>query len=324
MDVDFLISNTDKLNTISKDIISYNSVFGVKTRGQTEKATSSCRMWQMIMCILDLLTNNGYPVKELILGHSLKLSETDKHMKEYNKMITHISNIIDRIKENDVLRMLIYNNQYDPSIVERYDPDTMPMELGNNYMCIYIDGKQHSISHYFTVIQPEYGRFYLNSSYGSDYVCSNQYTTELTVGEFSDFIRALDNPGENEEYIGEFYNKFFLKTNVGVYVSKENWENEPALRGTKIGADEGNLREIGYITGNTERSMIHCGIIPKYQELIQDIVRSVIGGNRGHKTRKMRKSKSKMSSKSKVSSKSKTISKQKRRRSSRSSKRYSR
>ena len=318
MDVDFLISNTDKLNTISKDIISYNAEFGVKTRGQTEKATSSCRMWQMIMCILDLLDKNGYPVKELILGHSLKLSETDKHMKEYNKMVMHVSNIIDRIKENDLLRMLIYNNQYIPSVVERYDPDTMPMELGNNYMCIYIAGKQHSMSHYFTVIQPEYGRFYLNSSYGSEFVCSNQYTTELTVGEFTDFIRALDNPGKNEEYIGEFYNKFFLKTNVGVYVDKDNWENEPELRGTKIATDEGNLREIRGIIDNKEREMIHCGIIPKYQELIQDIVRSVIGGNRRHKTRKMRKSKTKMSTKSK------TISKQKRRRSSRSSKRYSR
>lgn len=313
MDIDFLLSHADALSLVSKDIISFNAKYGVKTRAQTEKSTSSCRMWQLIMCILDQLELHGYGVKELIDAHSLRLSESAKNMREYNMMVSKISRVLDNIPKNPLLNALIYANQTVPGAIEMYDPETMPLANGNNYMCIYIDGVSNSILHYFTIIQTADEKYYLNSSYGSDYVCVNQYTTFLPPDEFIRFVAGLNNPDTDEDYIGEFYQKYFLAGNIGVSYSEDDYENDPSLRFADIAPNEGNLREIGVVTQNAYRANIRCGIMPGYGELVGSVVGSVYAGGRRKKTiRKSRRTKTKRHNKTK------------RARSSRSSKRYSR
>ena len=303
MDAEFLLSHSKLLSMTSKDII------GTKTRNQTAVSTSSCRMWQLILCILDQLQRKGYyGVKELIAGQA-------KNMEEYHKMVYNVSLVLHNISMNPTLNDLIYSNDAVNNEIKEYDPETIPLINGHNYMCIYIQGVRNSILHYFTIIQTTDGKQYLNSSYGSDYVCVPQYTTELGVGELNTFILALNNPNTKEDYIGEFYQKFFLAGNIGVYYSKDDYENNPSLRFAKIAPDEGNLREIKVVTENFYRSRIRCGIIPNYGELVGSVIDSVLysgGRRRAHGKRKTNKHGKRRHNKTK------------RHRSSRSSKRCSR
>ncbi len=305
MDIDFLLSNTDALTQVSNDIITYHSEFGVKTRSQVQAATSSCRMWQLILAILDNLESNGHGIKELITaGYG-----TD----EYNALIANISVVLDNIQDNRILNSLIYLNQFVRGAIENYDPESMSLELGNNYMCVYIEGVSRSILHYFTVIQTATGEYYLNSSYGSDYVCVNQYTTPLVPDEFIRFVRAINYPNTDEEYISEFFNKYFLSGNIGTYYSKDDYEEDPSLRFAKMEPSEGNEKEAEVVTKNIYRSRIRCGIMPGYNRLVGLMIHhGHLGGSSKKKTRKQRRRRVRRSKKTK------------RTRSSRSSKRYSR
>jgi hypothetical protein len=306
MDVDFLISNKDALSQVSNDIISYNSEFGVKTRAQASASTASCRMWQLILAILDNLESSGYGIKELITsGYG-----TD----EYTALIANISVVLDNIRGNRVLNSLIYLNQNIRGSIETFDPERMTLDLGNNYMCMYIDGVANSILHYFTIIHTVDGEYYLNSSYGSDYVCVNQYTTLLSPDEFIRFIRAINYPNTDEEYIVEFFNKFFLAGNTGRYYSRDDYEEDPSLRFAMMAPSEGNKKEAEVVTENIYRNRIRCGIMPGYNRLIGLMIHQ---GHMGGKKRRTRKSRRNHTRKRRNNAHSK------RRRSSRSSKKCS-
>ena len=170
------------------------------------------------------------------------------------------------IHHNDVLNQLIYLNQPLTSEIELCYSATQ-LKPGNTYMCIYIDHVQMSIIHYFTVING----MYLNSSYCSDYVCVPQYTTRLVRSEFVRFVNALNTPGNDENYIGEFYKKYFLSGNLGVAC---DYDGDPSLRFKKWSPNEGNVREIACITQNMYRSKIRCGIMINYEELVSQSLQS--------------------------------------------------
>lgn len=317
MDVDFLLSHEDAISIVSMNILSYNSMYSVRTREQTRKSMISCRAWQLIFCILDQLERHGYAIKDLIAGHSLNLFESDEDMMRYNSMVANASEIMDIALKNPFLNALISLNQSIHGFVEEYDPNTMPLNIGNNYMCIYIEGVNSSIVHFFTLIRYDDDTYYLNSSYVSDYVCVKQYTTQVSGDEFMRFVDALNNPDVDENYIGEFYKKFFLKGNIGMYYSKDDYENDPLLRFAKIQPDEGDLKEMEVVTKNVYRNRIRLGIMPKYGELVGNIIETQLGG--GRKKRHFRKT-NRITKKRKQSKLRKT----KRTRSSRSSKRCSR
>jgi hypothetical protein len=322
MDVDFLMRNTDLMTQVSSDIISYNSEYVVKTRSQTEKSTSSCRMWQLILAILDNLDEfciqkYGRGVKEIITsGYGSN---------EYYDLLTNINFILENIKSNSLLNSLIYLNQYIDGSIINYDPETMPLQLGKNYMCIYIESVNNSILHYFNVIQTLEGEYYMNSSYGSEYVCVNQYTTPLSPHEFISFINALNNPDTDEEYIEHFFNTFFLAKNIGTFYTKDDYEGDRKKRFEMLVPLQGNKNETNVVTMNRYRNQIRCGIIPNYGELVKNVIYSredtmdMGGGIRNKRKTIKRSRKTKYTTKNKK--KRKTT---KRGRSSRSSKRCSR
>lgn len=285
MNIDFLYSHTDVLSIVSKDIISYNSKYGIKTRSQTKKATSSCRMWQLIFSLLDNLQKRGLPIKELIDGHSLGLSENEEHLRNYNLMISNISSLIDSITSDETsdLYRIIYQNDSSVSGISELSSDML--EYGNNYLCIYNTTKGFmeyfdNILHFFTIIRTEDNKYFLNSSYSSDYVCVNQYTTPIEINEIERFLNALNNPNTDESYIGEFYMKFFLKDNKAVAYSKDDYEDDSSKRFTMIQPDEGALREINVITQNLNRRYIKCGVMTNYDTHINELINSMNGGKR--------------------------------------------
>jgi len=220
---------TTNINTFCSDIISYNSKYGVRTRSQTIKSTSSCRMWQLILAISDNLNTRGLHLK-------------------YYQIISMISEIIERVKLNPILNSLIYLNNTS-GVVKKYEVDRTHFKLGNNYMCIYIEGLEYSILHYFTIIYTKNGDYYLNSSYASEYVCVPQYTSLITIEQLNRFVGALYT---DEEYVSEFFHKYFLKGNIF----------KPSLK----------VKEIEFITRNIYRDNICCGIIPDYDALIKSVL----------------------------------------------------
>lgn len=226
----------NSINQLCSDIISYNSQHGVRTRGQIERSTSSCRMWQLIFAILTNLPEEP----------------------EYYDLIKICHEVIERVKQNDVLYSLIYSNEPLSGEIENYDADRTSFELGNNYMCIYIDGCPSTILHYFTVIKTIDNNYYLNSAYKSDYVCVPQYTTVLKLNELNRFVEALNS---DEKYTEQFFKKFFLEGNLSAYSDE--------LKFVHINADEGNEKEIAVYTENKYRNRLRCGIITKYNTLIQ-------------------------------------------------------
>jgi hypothetical protein len=211
------------------------------------------------------------------------------------------------------LNKVIYLNQPEAEYVEPYDPNTMQLQMGNNYLCIYVDdGKMGSIIHYFTIIKTGDEKYYLNSSYGSNNVRVPQYTTPLVVDEFINFVAALNDPA-GDEYVDYFYRKYFLVGNLGTISITELDNGKYAYE--ELTPEEGNVREIKSITGDLQRSIIRCGIMPRYDEIVTQLFNDNIyrvGGKPRRRTIRKRHHKRR------------TIKKSKRRRSSRSSKRCSR
>jgi hypothetical protein len=199
-------------------------------------------MWQLIMAILDNLNDDEYD--------------------EYYELVKTCHEVIERVKQNDALYSLIYSNQPISGAIEKYDSEKTQFEVGNNYMCVYIEGHPAIIHHYFTVIKTIDNNYYLNSSYNSDYVCVPQYTTVLTLNELARFAKALNN---DEKYVGQFVEKFFLAGNVRTYYSEDYCEEMPLLKFKKMEPNEGNKKAIEVITRNKMR----CGIISEYGSLIR-------------------------------------------------------
>jgi hypothetical protein len=236
---------------LCSDIISFNSHYGVRTRGQISRSTVSCRIWQLIVAILDNLSD-------------------DEH--EYYELVKICSDVIDQVKRNNVLQSLIYLNHPIPSEIKKHD-DTAQLELGNNYMCVYVEDTM--IFHYFTVIKTIDNKYYLNSSYKSDYVCVPQYTTALKLDELTRFANALIN--FDDKYTSKFIKKFFLKGNMSTYSEEQKFKH--------IKPDEGNEREIAVYTNNECKNRIRCGIITKYTDHIKLCIYTYYTSNEGMSTR---------------------------------------
>jgi len=220
------------LSLFINDVVSYNADHVITTRKQAANAASSCRMWQLILCILDHLTVSEK--RFIYYNHGTK---------EYYEMISKISGVLDMIKADYTLNSLIYMNDVIDGEVINYDPDAIPLKMGNNYMCIYIEGVSYSILHYFTVIKLSEEECYLNSSYASDYVRINQYTTRLDMNEFNRFARLKG--------IRKFFLKYFLDGGLPV---------------------EGIEKEIRVFTENRYKNKIRCGIMPNYGSMIGRVI----------------------------------------------------
>jgi hypothetical protein len=320
MDLDLLLMRdyAEAINFITSEIRSYSDEFETpSTRDKTKKMTISCRLWQLILCLLDIAQNNGYDIRGLIQYYKRDFSNDADYAGYYYDTFRKIGNLVALAKGNDVINSLVFDNQPMPEYVMPYDPETMPLELGKNYMCIYVEGEPRSINHYFTVIKVSDEEYYLNSSYGSDFVCVPQYTTRITADEFIRFIPALNNPDE-DEYVIAFYKKFFLKGNLGKTTEIEN-RKTVKRQYEDIKPDDGNIRETAVITTNVYRDRIRCGIMPQYNSIVEALfIENIyhVGGKKKHIRRRKTIKKNKKTNK--------TNKKSNQRRSSRTSKRYSR
>ena len=259
-----------KLNICESNII--------RTRNQFIRSTSSCRVWQL-----------KYSV---IYYYFMNFGLDDTRINEMCNIISLFINNSD-IK-NSLSRIIHFNHAAADNIIpiNSYDIITNNgSETQNYYMCIYntILGTG-SILHFFTIIRVG-DNYYLNSSYGSDFVCVPQYTTELDMAEFYGFCESLMNK-TNTENINYFFQKYFLKGNMQRRYNNNTTDEIPSLKSKWMDVDKGAQSEIDYYLVPTNNYSV--GLLHSYNELSNELIHSFIENpsKRGGK-RKNRKSKKK-------------------------------
>lgn len=248
MIIDLLIQNKN-LNhfNICEDKI-------IKTRNQLLKSSSSCRLWQfkyILMCLMD---------KNNIIEKSIE-------KKDY-KIFIDLCKILENFfllenQKNLLYQTIIYNkNTLVTPIKKISDLGINESELQNYCLCVYNPTKViGSIIHFFTIIRKN-NSYYLNSSYGSDYVCVPQYTTKITKKEFNEL--CIDFSTNNDRLV-MFFRKFFFKNNIKIRYNDNELDLQPELRSKWIDSD-GIEQEISLLTNGN----YIIGLINDYQELLLD------------------------------------------------------
>jgi len=346
METLFINNHYGELKFLSNKILNYeNYQTMVSTRRQTTKATSSCRLWQLVLCILNELEKRNKDVVSTIVNYSKNPQEYFVKYEEITELVRKIMRSIlnsDPVTNpnHELYNMIVMNNTESEHLVEldlTYESIRRSLRMGINYLCIYIekvdgdDMTNFSILHYFSIIKVGANLYDLNSSYGSDYVCVPQYTTKLNLTDFVRFVNALNNPYD-DDFFRSFFVKYFLKYNTAVRYSEDDIDANEELKTKWITPDEGSDMEISRVfVENRYRYNMKCGIIPQYDALVDMAISyfnhyqqssSQLGGKRRYYKKTIRRGRI---NKVKHINRTKRVRKTtKRRRSSRSSKRCSR
>jgi hypothetical protein len=320
------MDNAPAVGILNRDILTrYKERKGVVTRRGTLDLLGSCRGWQFVLCIIDQFQRRGFDMYGIIDAINGETIYDDGPMKEkYDTLVGQMSEMVNNISKDIHPELYNYVSRNDSSIVEEYNPEEMELSLGNNYMCVYVNNLNEfgnrigNVLHFFTIVKQENDQFeynyYLNSAYGSNWVRAPQYTTPLDTDEFIQFFKAFNNDEPDAEYIRKFYVKYFLKTNMGKAYDEEDYEHNKKRRFLTISPDEGNENEIaGVITSLERGNKISCGIVRNYDEMMGEFINYWMSAMDGGKKTIKRSVKKRHLMKT-----------TKRRRSSRSSKRYSR
>ena len=199
----------------------------IQTRKSIKISTSSCRNWQLTYAILCLYADSRkfniyadeiifttYDIQDFKLLYNKIIKRyyafTFKNMTPFYQIVFGNINNIDYIHKITGINDLIHNND---------SPYT------NHYMCIYIKD-MHNISlipygiiHYFTLIYiVSLDRYYINTAWSSDILCSPQTTIELDIDEFNNFC--------NNTLDESFLRKYFLTNCISVKPDAEYFESD--------------------------------------------------------------------------------------------------
>lgn len=280
--IDLLFS--DNINILNQNInICEDKI--VRTRNQLVRSTSSCRLWQFKLCTISYYFSK---FNFEILSHDI----IDELCRVIMLFLYERNN--DTLLNQIIISNLPINNQLIQTIYEL--PDNI-MNTQMYYMCIYnLDIHIGSILHFFTIIKHN-GIYYLNSSYGSDFVCVPQYTQELNINEFNDFCDDLILKNDR---LMDFVTKYFLRENLRKRYNNNTIEEiNPSLKSKWIQPEEGIEKEISIFM--SPFSNYRVGLIRDYENLVQEFIIKTLYQNGGKRKRRKR-SKTKSKSKNRLSS----------------------
>jgi hypothetical protein len=271
----------------------------ILTRETLKRSTSSCKFWQLklnILCLVDIYYFNNeiyyYLINDSIKPLSLPyvvsydcnkignlFSNTTK-LENINKDFYDVIYINNPI--SDVVLPINNINNIDELLLLA-DPDYYT--YGNSQifsLCIYPKTKGWgSINHFFTLIVKD-DKYYINSSYGSDYVCIPQYTTEINSAEFNNFCRVISNlnDNENKQIFVDFFQKFFLKgglklrevTNDLDDMTSEERKNIHKFRSIEAGKNA----EIEFYFNPAFNNSFEVGLIKNYKSNLINYINSIM------------------------------------------------
>jgi hypothetical protein len=254
----------------------------VRTRNQLLRSTSSCRLWQFKLCLLN------YYLK--------KYHDKIFNKKIINELCNIISNFISSSNNQNtysILQKIIINNMAIniDDIESIIDLPINSEDIQTYYMCIYNpDVEIGSILHFFTIIRYNED-YFLNSSYGSDYVCVPQTTEKLDISEFNEFCNNLI---DKNTLLKRFIIKYFLKGNLRQRYNNNTIEDiDPSLKSKWISPEEGIEKESSLIMSPTTN--LNVGLILDYENMLEEYIIKNASKTAGLKNKKSisKKSKSK-------------------------------
>ncbi len=259
---------------------------GPITRSMVDRATVGCRWWQLVYAILVTL-----PYKRSILQETSTVSK--------------VIGVLDRIRENKYhpYYQLFYNNRVvecseSKDTIPCIDPIDSPFfrqtDEGNFYGVIYADREDGSstILHYFVLHchrEDARTRWWVSSSYGSEYVRIPVQTKEVSIDQLETFVEAIMDPVENRDILSEFFTEYFLQGGLPIRFSEENVESNSSLRGKYIPSEIGIKKEIAATLDGRTISSLHVGIIKGLEDYVSYLLHESHGGYRSRLTRRARK-----------------------------------
>jgi hypothetical protein len=263
---------------------------GPITRSMVDRSTVGCRWWQLVYAIL------------VTLPYDLS---TLRHLSTVSK----VTRVLDNIRQNKYhpYYQLFYNNQ----VIECSESnDTIPCvdpidsaffrktDEGNFYGVIYADREDGSstILHYFVLHAHKENsklRWWISSSYGSEYVRIPVQTKEVSIEQLETFVEAITDPDSNREILSEFFTDYFLQGGLPLRFSEENVEANSSLRGKYIPSEIGIKKEIAATLDGRTISSLNVGVIRGLEDYVEGLLEednSMNGGNRPSRlTRRARK-----------------------------------
>ena len=252
----------------------------VRTRNQLLRSTSSCRLWQFKLCLLN------YYLK--------KYHDKIFNKKIINELCNIISNFISSSNNQNtysILQKIIINNMAIniDDIESIIDLPINSEDIQTYYMCIYNpDVEIGSILHFFTIIRYNED-YFLNSSYGSDYVCVPQTTEKLDISEFNEFCNNLI---DKNTLLKRFIIKYFLKGNLRQRYNNNTIEDiDPSLKSKWISPEEGIEKESSLIMSPTTN--LNVGLILDYENMLEEYIIKNASKTAGLKNKKSSSKKSK-------------------------------
>jgi len=285
MDVSFLDVNKHNLNNVLIDILRFNKP-RTASRSRIRNVTSSCRMWQLFMCMFAVLSVNGYNVVQIVQHYEEKEQKQEQEQEQFIELCSAIYTFIISSHSDPQLYNLYVMGT--PGLVSEYTDLKQILPNQNTYMCVYNPNPNpdtHYISHYFTIIH-DGTSYYLNSSYGSDFVCVTQYTTLLDLSEwnmFNDALKRYYHNGiekqtqsntrkrhESRQCIERFYYKYFMNEPEH---KKQKTAHGQVGTGKRGNEPKGTQAELELVLGI---SCLRIGVIERYKEHMSDVVTHVL------------------------------------------------
>ena len=245
------------------------------TRSAVSKSDPSCRMWQLFLCLLNVLERKKPGTIFNLISIANKSNQLYPFQRDFTKLIQSISN--DR---TSLLHHLFIQTQITENVKKIESIDEL--QQGFNYLGICVlhptNSRYDVISHYFTIIRME-NQFFIESAYGSEYIHTPPYFAEVSPDEIQMLItslRVLHEAGNDVKlnegpmrFITYFYNTYFFKGNQMKYPNKEMRETlgKNAKRFQPISNPEN--RELHTVFGSKNINA-YVGLIQDYEEILDD------------------------------------------------------
>jgi hypothetical protein len=201
------------------------------TRDLRLRISTGCRDWVMFYT---LLYNYNKLNDNIILKNETDLPSIQSHLVKlcniYISILDHKSSPyykIFRLNKPDSLYLTEQIKDYKDLLLN-------DSKYQHYSMCIHNDV---GIFHYFIIIR--YGeKYYITSSYGSDFVKVPQFTTELNLAEFNEYLINTNSNNKNESYYN-FIKKYFLSNNLVKRYDDDTIEGDEKLKNLWLQPKEG-------------------------------------------------------------------------------------
>ena len=242
---------------------------GVQTRNSFQRQTSSCKLWQLRLMLLYRFGRDSNLFSKILwfcdrqgFGLTQMHHDTYAPLQYIQNVITYITtNYLTPEKKYTYLYSLIglNNPAVTPPMTQIHSMDDLMMIPYVLYpLCLYVNKPIDQpelaigmIAHFFTVFRDE-THYYLNSSYGSDYVCIPQQTITFLPADFTALCVILgkepvSRTKEDIAYLTHLLTIFFLKNGMRKRVNSNTVDEYPALFPEWITPDQGRKKEIEQI-----------------------------------------------------------------------------